>query len=138
MIFLVLRATAGHVERVASGTWVPAYRHGMTTKDLGWVPDACTLPTAERPLRLTEFDDLFAAALRGRQRIAKTNLRWRLHPGAETTARELAGRESACCSFFTFTFSTDGEDLLLDVTMPGAPVDVLDALAARSASGMPA
>jgi hypothetical protein len=102
------------------------------------MPDACTLPTAERPLRLTEFDDLFATALRNQQRIAATQLRWRLHPGAETTARELARRECACCSFFTFTFSTDGGDLLLDVTVPGAHVDVLDALEARSASGMPA
>jgi hypothetical protein len=25
------------------------------------VPDACTLPAVERPLRLAEFDDLFAA-----------------------------------------------------------------------------
>jgi hypothetical protein len=24
-----------------------------------WAPDACTLPTAERPLRVAEFDDLF-------------------------------------------------------------------------------
>jgi len=24
------------------------------------VPDVCTLPTAERPLRLAEFDELFA------------------------------------------------------------------------------
>ena len=30
---------------------------------LPWVaPDACTLPTAERPLRVAEFDDLFANA----------------------------------------------------------------------------
>ena len=26
--------------------------------------DACTLPTAERPLRLAEFDELFATAVR--------------------------------------------------------------------------
>jgi hypothetical protein len=108
----------------------------MTTKDPGWVPDACSLPTAEQPLRLTEFDDLFATAVRGRQRITATHLRWRLDPAAETTARDLAGRETACCSFFSFTFSTDAEDLLLDVTVPQTHVDVLDALAARSAAGM--
>jgi hypothetical protein len=26
---------------------------------VGWVPEACTLPTAERPVRRAEFDNLF-------------------------------------------------------------------------------
>jgi hypothetical protein len=29
-----------------------------------WVPDACTLPTEEVPLRVAEFDALFASTLR--------------------------------------------------------------------------
>ena len=29
-----------------------------------WAPDACTLPTVERPLRVAEFDDLFTAVRR--------------------------------------------------------------------------
>ncbi len=33
----------------------------MTTES-GWVPDACTLPTVDQPLRVAEFDDLFARA----------------------------------------------------------------------------
>ncbi|HEX4811142.1 MAG TPA: hypothetical protein VFV66_00105 [Nonomuraea sp.] len=28
--------------------------------DLGWAPSACTLPTAEQPPRVAEFDALFA------------------------------------------------------------------------------
>jgi hypothetical protein len=32
----------------------------MTSDDRVWVPQACTLPTVERPLRLAEFNDLFA------------------------------------------------------------------------------
>ena len=28
------------------------------------VPDACTLPTVDRPLRLAEFEDFFASAVR--------------------------------------------------------------------------
>ena len=58
------------------------------------VPGACTLPTAERPLRLAEFDDLFATALRGQQRLSPTRLRLRLDPVAEQAARDLAVRES--------------------------------------------
>lgn len=29
-----------------------------TEDDHQWAPQACTLPTAERPLRVAEFDDL--------------------------------------------------------------------------------
>ena len=110
----------------------------MTTTEPVWVPEACTLPTAEQPLRVAEFDDFFATSLRGRRRLTPTRLQWRLDPGAEATARELTARESACCSFLTFTFTADGDDLLLDVTVPTAHVDVLDALATRSAAGHPA
>jgi hypothetical protein len=42
----------------------------MTTDDLAWVPDACSLPTVDRPLRLTEFDDLFAVAVRRVEPVA--------------------------------------------------------------------
>lgn len=108
----------------------------MTSDDQVWVPEACTLPTVERPLRLAEFDDLFATALRGQQRLSATALRWRLDPAAEATARDLTGRESSCCSFFSFTVARDGDAVRLDVEVPGAHVEVLDALAGRAAAGM--
>jgi hypothetical protein len=107
----------------------------MSTNDEIWV-DACTLPTAERPLRLAEFDELFARALRGQQRLSPTRLRWRLDPAAEPTARDLTGRESECCSFFSFTFAPADGVVQLDVAVPDAHVDVLDALAARAVAGM--
>jgi len=108
----------------------------MTTNDQAWVPQACTLPTAERPVRTAEFDELFATALRGQQRLAPTVLRWRLDPAAETAARELAGRESGCCSFFTFTFAQAGDAVQVDVEVPAASAGVLDALAERAAAGL--
>jgi hypothetical protein len=94
-----------------------------------WVPDACTLPTVEQPLRVAEFDQLFATALRSRERISRTSLRLVLDPPAEATARELCARESECCSFFTFTFGADERGVLLDVQVPVAQVAVLDAIA---------
>jgi hypothetical protein len=106
----------------------------MTTNDEVWVPDACTLPTAERPLRLAEFDDLFATAVRGQQRLSATRLRWRLDPAAEPAARDLTARESGCCSFFTFTVSPVAGAVHLDVEVPAGHVDVLDALAGRAAA----
>jgi hypothetical protein len=108
----------------------------MTTSDQAWVPSACTLPTAERPLRRAEFDELFATALRGQQRLAPTWLRWQLDPNAEPIARDLTGRETECCSFFTFTFARVGDTVQLDVTVPEAHIDVLDALAGRAAAGI--
>jgi hypothetical protein len=118
---------------------VPGYRftvHVVTSDDLGWVPRACTLPTVERPLRLAEFDDLFASALLGQQRLSPTVLRWRLAPSAEPVARDLTDRESACCAFFAFTFTPDGDAVRVDVAVPAAHVEVLDALARRAAAGM--
>jgi hypothetical protein len=105
----------------------------MTTSgEPGWTPRACTLPTTERPLRLAEFDDLFATALRGQRRLSATALRWDLDPAAEATARDLTSRESDCCSFFVFTFHAAGATLRLDIGVPVAHAGVLDALADRA------
>ena len=68
-----------------------------------WAPDACTLPTAERPLRVAEFDDLFTAVRRS-ERPLPTRLDLVLPRNIEATCRDLARRESECCSFFTFEF----------------------------------
>jgi hypothetical protein len=107
-----------------------------TTNEPAWIPQACTLPTVERPLRLAEFDDLFATALRTQQRRSATTLSWALDPAAEATARDLADRESCCCSFFSFTFHPGDEALRLDLSVPVAHVEILDALAERAAAGI--
>lgn len=103
---------------------------------MSWMaPDACTLPTAQQPLRVAEFDALFAAALRGLDRPAPTQLRLILDGAAQAQVRDLVAREAACCSFFTFTVeSAAGGRLYLDVEVPPARVDVLDAVVARTAA----
>lgn len=101
------------------------------TENLAWVPDACTLPTVDQPLRVAEFDAVFGAALRSAERQAPTKLRLVLDPAAEAQLRELTARESRCCSFFTFTYGTDAAGLVLDVEVPPAQIAVLDALAGR-------
>lgn len=95
------------------------------------VPQACTLSTVEQPQRLAEFDHLYATALLSHQRLAPTRLRLVLDPDAEERARDLTTRESACCSFFTFTFSRHTDGLYLDVQVPYGHIDVLDAVAVR-------
>ncbi|GII05298.1 hypothetical protein [Planobispora takensis] len=104
-----------------------------------WAPAECTLPTEERPLRLAEFDTLFASALRGLERVAPTHLRLVLDGGVqvEETARDLTARESGCCSFFTFTLTPGGERLALDVEVPAVHAKVLDGLATRAIEAAP-
>ena len=100
-----------------------------------WAPDACTLPTAERPLRVAEFDEVFTRAVRGAERAGQSRLRLDLDPGPGVAGRiaELAAAETGCCSFFTFTLTVADGSLLLDVTVPPSSIEVLDALAARVA-----
>lgn len=99
-----------------------------------WVPESCTLPTPEIPLRVAEFDALFAGSLRATRRLEPTLLRMVLGDGdaVEATARDLAARETGCCSFFDFTVSRDGAATVLDVRVPAAHTVVLDGLAARA------
>jgi hypothetical protein len=96
------------------------------------IPAACTLPTAERPLRLAEFHTLFAASLRGLDRMDATHLRLTLggDAGVESATRDLVTRESACCSFFDFAVTATGQAVVLDIRVPAGQVAVLDGLAA--------
>ncbi|GAA0246623.1 hypothetical protein GCM10010492_52700 [Saccharothrix mutabilis subsp. mutabilis] len=116
---------------------VPGYRRNMDVEAPSWTPlpaDACTLPTAEQPLREREFDDLFAAALRSVTRVSPTTVRMSLTPEPQIAARaaDLAVRETGCCSFFTFTLEVTGDELNLDITVPPGRQAVLAALAARA------
>lgn len=105
-----------------------------------WVaPDACTLPTAEQPLRLAEFDALFANHTEEVERVTPTRLVLTLTgpPDLGAEAKDLTDRESSCCSFFTFTISTAEDSgaesrVRLDVEVPAARIDVLDALTERA------
>ena len=108
-----------------------------------WAPgEACTLPTAEQPLREAEFDELFATSVREVQRPEPGRLRLHLAAGAQERARDLVARESSCCSFFDFRFSGEEGQLVLDVRVPPQRVPVLDGMArqaeaarARAAAG---
>lgn len=98
------------------------------TIGLNWAPAACTLPTVERPLRVAEFDDLFHTAAQRVERVAPTMGRVTLADDAEERARDLAARETECCSFFSFTFERTRGELVMEVAVPVEHVSVLDAL----------
>ena len=112
-----------------------------------WVSvSACSLPTAEQPLRVAAFDGLFAESLRSVEvpSGAGTRARLVLAGGADLPARvqRLADAETACCSFFTFTLgpldtqpagaAADETALALDVEVPTTRTDVLAALVLRA------
>ncbi|MGH3446730.1 MAG: thioredoxin family protein [Nocardioidaceae bacterium] len=109
-----------------------------TTPSAGdsWVAaDACTLPTVEQPLRIAEFGRLFAEALQEVQRLSPTRLRLQLDTAAEATAKDLAERETDCCSFFTFSLSHPSRGAVsMDVEVPAGRQDVLDGLATQATS----
>ncbi|MEO3792428.1 hypothetical protein ABGB14_19620 [Nonomuraea sp. B10E15] len=109
-------------------------------RDLGWAPSACTLPTAEQPLRVAEFDALLAGAVRAVARPERTRLRLELafNPDDAARAAELATRENGCCSFFTFTLTIADGSLALEVTVPDEHAKVLDALTERAGATAPA
>jgi len=127
---------------LAIGTWVRVYRLWMTKKSPEplsvWMPEECTLPTAEQPLRLAEFDDLFAAALVAVERIDDLHARLdlRAEPGIAARAADLIVRETRCCSFFEFAPAASGGRLALLVSVPPGQVAVLDALVERAAAAI--
>jgi hypothetical protein len=101
---------------------------------LDWIPAACALPTAEQPLRVAEFDDLFATSVRAVDRVGPTVLRLSLDPASQEQAGELTARESNCCPFFGFDFTAGEDTVTLQITVPPIHAGILDAVAARAAS----
>ncbi|MFI5733140.1 hypothetical protein ACIA49_23710 [Kribbella sp. NPDC051587] len=95
---------------------------------MNWVPDACTLPTAEQPLRVAEFDQLFADHLVTADRVDPLTLDLVLTADSHAVAADLIARESACCTFFTFTLDAQAR---LRIQVSANRTAVLDALAAR-------
>jgi hypothetical protein len=103
---------------------------------MSWAPQECTLPTAERPLREAEFDELFATRLRSLTRADPLLLRLVLDDGGEVaaTTRDLVARERACCALFEFELTSTPEGLRVDVRVPAGRAEVLDGLVARASA----
>jgi hypothetical protein len=100
----------------------------------GRIPSACTLPSTEHPVRLAEFDRLFRTAVHRATRTDRTRLELEIAAESEGFARDLASRETLCCSFFEFAFTPAARTVVMTIGAPDSHVDVLDALQARVAS----
>ncbi len=95
--------------------------------------DACTLPTAARPLRLAEFDALFATSARA---VTRDEHGVSIHLVGSAALRgqveDLVSREQQCCSFFSFAVEGGDDVLTLAISVPEQRRDILDALADRA------
>lgn len=102
----------------------------MDVTDLSPVLDACTLPTPAQPLRIQEWQGLFATGALGVERLGAYQVRIALRPTPEVAAAagDLTVRETECCSFFTFALTASAGALHLDVTVPPSQAAVLTAL----------
>jgi hypothetical protein len=83
-------------------------------------PIVCDMTSAPDtgPERLAEYRRLFTRALVGRERTA-AGIRFRLRAddGIEDWVRDLAAREKACCAFFDFEITIDGDEVRWDATV---------------------
>lgn len=80
-------------------------------------PVVCDLTTAtDTPeQRLDEYHRLFGQALIGRERTGNhVRFRLRADNGVEAWVRDLAAREKACCAFFAFEITTEGNEVVWD------------------------
>ncbi|MGW4058576.1 hypothetical protein ACWEGE_09850 [Amycolatopsis sp. NPDC004747] len=82
------------------------------------VCDMTTAPDTDEQ-RLAEYRRLFAQALAGRERTAEgIRFRFRAAPGVESWVRDLAAREKACCAFYAYTVTVEGDQVLWDCAVP--------------------
>lgn len=96
-------------------------------------PDACSLPIADQPGRVAEWDTLFRTAVRTIETVP-AGVRFELDRSRAGVAAvaDLADRESQCCAFFTFGVTVRSETLALSVGADREHADVVEALAARA------
>jgi len=96
-------------------------------------PDACSLPIADQPARVGEWDALFQTAVREIE-TGPGGVRFLLDRSRATVAAvaDLADRESQCCAFFTFGVRVASDALALSVDADPEHAEVVQALAARA------
>jgi hypothetical protein len=84
------------------------------------VCDMTTAPDTESD-RIAEYRRLFSEALAGRERTSPEQIRYRFRTatGVEAWVRDLAAREKACCAFFAYEITVEGDEVFWDLAVPG-------------------
>jgi len=84
-------------------------------------PIVCDMTTASDTAdeRIAEYRRLFGEALLGRERTPEgIRYRFRAAPGVEAWVRDLAAREKACCAFFAYEVSVQGDEVIWALAVP--------------------
>ena len=79
-------------------------------------------------MREAEFENLFASSLTGAVRTSPTGAELTLTLESVPQARDLAARETSCCSFFSFEIREENRKAVMSITVKPAHTAVLDAL----------
>lgn len=80
-------------------------------------PIVCDMTTAPDTAqqRLDEYQRLFGQALISREKTGQgIRFRLRAEPDVEAWVRDLAAREKACCAFFAFDVTVEGDQVVWD------------------------
>ncbi len=104
------------------------------------VGDFCTLPTAARPHRVSEFDELFSGQIDAPHWIDADKVEFVFAgvDGLYEQLSDLVARETACCSFFDFSITEQartpapGAQIVLRVAVPAGRHEVLEGLTDRA------
>lgn len=91
------------------------------------VPVACTLTVEDKDDRIEEWRRFFADHTDDLERRSETEAALHLVAGDASllAAADLAGRELACCGFFTFALAIRNDGRWLEVTVPDEAAPVL-------------
>jgi hypothetical protein len=84
-------------------------------------PIVCDMTTATdtEEERLAEYRRLFAQSLVSKERTAEgIRFRFRAEPGVESWVGDLAAREKACCAFYGYTVTVEGDEVRWDCAVP--------------------
>lgn len=85
-------------------------------------------------MRIAEFDQFFTDAVLRAERPDRTRLDLLIATDAVPLGRDLAARETSCCSFFGFSFEPVGGGSVMHIDVPVARIEILDALENRMRS----
>ncbi len=95
------------------------------------VPIACTLLPADASSQLRDWREMLPRLTSRSERISPNRLEHTLSPDADIRALlNLAQREAACCSFFSFSIEIQPDRLVLAVKVPDDAIEILDGLVA--------
>jgi hypothetical protein len=115
----------GATRRPAVDRQTPPETAELSELDAARVPVACSLAADDQPAQLAEWTELLALVEHRERLDGGVRLQFAPDPALAGKLADLATREHACCSFFTFTLHLAGDAVRLDVQAPDDAAGVI-------------